>query len=393
MPGQHALISPSASHRYLNCPGSLLPHAELPNESGEAAALGTICHEISEQRLKTGEWQTNVGDVRECEGFTFTITQEHLNWCEAYVEWCEELPGDHYVEMRVRLDHWLPIEDQFGTSDHVACEPGRLTITDAKFGGHEVEVEDNTQELMYALGVYDELNDLYDFKEIVLRICQPRLGNFLTWSIPVERLLEFGEYLRERVTLALQPNAPRIPGEKQCQFCKLKPCDAQLEWSKRVMLAAFDDLDNLSPTPDEMPMGPPDVAALTPEQVRLVLDNRGMLRGFIDACEKRAEAMLHHGESLPGWKLVVSRTHRAWKDSRAAADRLTDMGVSELDLYKLSFVSPAQAEELLPRKQRKELADLWDKPPGKPTLAPESDKRPVYQPPTDAFDDLDGETW
>lgn len=415
MSGTHALFAPSASHRWLHCPASLLPHAALPDDTSEPAAHGTILHGISEEWLNLGECPAKIGDVYECEGFSLTITQQHINWCESYVDWCNELPGEHFVELRVDLtDYFPPVypRDEFdqiiegsapvpqgGTSDHVAVHKHTLTITDAKFGGHEVEAEDNTQELLYALGAYHKLKDRYDIREVVLRIAQPRLHNFPVWKLTVEKLLAFGEYVRERAKLAFVKRPPYGPSEHACRFCKLKPCRAQQEFTQRLVEGAFGDLDEPQWTSDDMkdreyPMGPADITTMTLEQVETVLRNKPMVESFLKACEDLAFKTLHEGKPFPGgWKLVESRSNRVWIDQDTAYRILRSEGADELDLYSIKLLSPAQAEDLLPRKKQKMLAPFIKKPPGKPTLAQANDKRSAYTTPVSAFDDLDADEW
>ncbi len=50
------------------------------------------------------------------------------------------------------------------------------------------------------------------------------------------------------------------------------------------------------------------------------------------------------------------------------------------DAYQSKLVSPAQAEKLLGKAKAKEISDLWCKPNGRPTLAPQSDPRPAVKP-------------
>ena len=46
--GKHAVLSPSASERWINCPASVKLAAQFPNESSRYAEEGTLAHELGE---------------------------------------------------------------------------------------------------------------------------------------------------------------------------------------------------------------------------------------------------------------------------------------------------------------------------------------------------------
>lgn len=52
MPTNHAILSASSSHRWLECPPSAKLCAELPDTSSEYAQEGTDAHTLCEHRLK-----------------------------------------------------------------------------------------------------------------------------------------------------------------------------------------------------------------------------------------------------------------------------------------------------------------------------------------------------
>lgn len=50
--GNHALLSPSSSHRWLQCTPSAVLETEFENKSSNAAEEGTAAHALCEHKLK-----------------------------------------------------------------------------------------------------------------------------------------------------------------------------------------------------------------------------------------------------------------------------------------------------------------------------------------------------
>ena len=95
--------------------------------------------------------------------------------------------------------------------------------------------------------------------------------------------------------------------------------------------------------------------------------------------QEYAQKQLQQGYAIPGWKLVEGRSTRRFTDQDAAFKAIEADGISEAMLYERSPISLTAAEKLLGRKRFAEVCGTWvEKPKGKPTLAPESDKRPAY---------------
>ena len=85
------------------------------------------------------------------------------------------------------------------------------------------------------------------------------------------------------------------------------------------------------------------------------------------------------GGSIPGYKVVEGRTSRAWTDVDKAFAMLQERGVPEALLWERKPVTPPALEKELGKKPFAETAeDLVSRKPGKPTLAPESDKRKPF---------------
>lgn len=396
----HSVFAPSGSSRWLLCPGSLIPNLLAPDNSGYDAAMGTVAHEVAEEWLVTGkrpkhrigdvEWVVNGGKL-----YQIDIDAQMLDYVERYVDWCLLLPGDHYVEQRVDFSCLTPIPNQSGTSDFIAATFGKLVVTDLKYGkGVQIFAEKNPQGMLYALGAFYEHDWLYGFEEIEIRICQPRLEHFDTWTVSRADLLAFAEYVRERAKIAWDLNAPRVAGAKQCTFCRVKAdCPANAKMARdvtRLMFADEFELDasEVADLKAEIRDGgfeinPPTPATLTTDELAQVVK----YRKAVEAWFKTVEVELYHrackGIQVPGYKLVEGRANREFIDEKIAVKVLTQSGVDELDLYTVKMVSPAQAEALLIKAGHKSKAipeifttKVVRKPAGKPTLVTLTDKRP-----------------
>ena len=79
--------------------------------------------------------------------------------------------------------------------------------------------------------------------------------------------------------------------------------------------------------------------------------------------------------NFDGWKVVEGRANRRYTDEAAAAQAVIATGH---DPYEHRLLGISAMEKLLGRKKFSEvLGELVDRPQGKPTLVPASDKRPA----------------
>lgn len=396
--GSHSVFGPSSSAMWMGCSGSLIPNLLARDSVGREAAEGTVAHGVAEAWLKSGKKPRHlVGTTEWVEegdwGFLIDIDEVMLDHVQRYVDWCVMLPGEHFIEQKVDFSKITPIPRQRGTADHIACMPGRLVVTDLKYGkGVPVYAEENTQGLLYALGAFYEHDIDYDFQEIVVRIAQPRLDNFDEWTISREGLLMFEQHAKERAYAAWRLDAPRSPSAKACQWCKVKAtCGAVAKLQADLMAAAFDGIDAevtsdaITAFKDDLvltaiPKAAP-LAELTVDEMATLYGFRGMVEKWWNALSAELYNRAIAGEEIPGYKLVESRSRRIFRDADVTASKLQKLGLEEDQIWSRNLLSPAQAEAALKKAGHRSkdlpdlLADLVHKPVGKPTLAPITDKR------------------
>lgn len=439
----HSIYAPSSAAMWLRCIGSLIPNVLANDKAGEEAAEGTVAHDMADQWARTGERPDNlVGTIHVEDGYEIEISDEMLAYVEDYLNWCKDTGFDgltHYSEERVDLSLILPLKNQGGTADHFACGMNTLVLTDLKYGkGVPVfcaddptdkraviidedgtfKINGNPQVLMYAVGVFIRYDHLYEFERIVVRICQPRLGYFGVWETTRSELLAFMQFVLERAPMALDPDAPRTPGPKQCQFCRVrKNCPALYAYSIEMLADVFTDLEATNGTygvrqmeavveiiSDDLEVDPfPHICK--PREIPIhalekILPMRRVVEGwFEDINNYLTDAAVVDEAKLRVYKVVEGRTNRQFVDENAAVERLVEKGIAKADLYKTAMVSPAQAEELLHKTiklskpdAKAALADLTYQPPGPKSLALRTDSRPELPAAGDRFVPLLGST-
>lgn len=424
----HSRFSPSATAREVRCPPSFLLSEQFEDTQSVDAAHGTAAHRIGELCLTRGvdtdhyagcrlavdkkgrtRFITSNKPLREDE-HEFEVDDEMIENVQKYVAWCRELPGEHFVEVRVEHTKWCPdvdengqpLKPQYGTSDHNACIPagiGRfsvptLVITDLKYGrGVQVFAFGNEQAIKYALGAVDEWDWLYGFERIIIRICQPRINHFDTWELTVDELYEWGRKIKAQLTEVFNPDAKFNPGETQCRFCKVKTCKARRDYifEQRVML--------LDEGLAEMECDP---RLLTSDELFQAHRLIPLLEIHINHIRSAVYGKLLQGDQVGELYLVEGNTNRQWTMSPEEVEaELRKRGVPSQDMWKKTFFSPAQAEDALPRfarhggakvskKERAEIINEFTrKPPGSPVVAEPGDKRKRYVKPELDLDGLD----
>lgn len=364
----HAKLSASGSAMWINCPGSIKANEGLVDKGSVFAAEGTAAHELAEMCLVN---ETNPSDYLGQKINGFEVDNEMVEHISGYVNYVRSINGQHHYEQRVDFSNW--VKDGFGTSDAIVLDGKTLHCIDLKYGrGVAVDAEKNSQGLLYGLGAYESFSVFEDdFDTVKIHIYQPRIHNYSDWEISVMDLLAWGDWVKERAQLALSDNAPRLPGEKQCKWCKAKAtCKALADYTNELITAEFDDL-----TPSA------DADKLTDEQLANVLAHKSLITEWLNAVEHHALEKLEHGEKVPGFKLVAGRSIRKWSDNAESvlAEKLGD------NAYTKKLIGIGDAEKLVGKKQLAEL-DITIKPDGKPTIVPESDKRKPLENIKEMFD-------
>ena len=399
----HSKFSASAAHRWMACPGSVVLSAGLPDTTSKYAEEGTQAHALLEVCLRDG---TNIllngglpDDMIDAVRVAYGNIREMTAGADLLL-----------AETRVNYANYLgvPEDDGFGTADVIAIASDELQVHDLKTGrGVEVDADDNEQMKLYGLGALNAYEDVADLSTVRLVIHQPRIKQAPSeWTISVADLKAWGNSTA-RSAAASVINAEKLrpelgdagqwgetflrPGEDQCRFCKAKAtCPALRQAVSSVVF------ESAPATADEFN----DEAASSingdVDEVWLAacMSKADLIEDWLKAVRAEVERRLLAGQAVPGYKLVQGKQgNRAWADKVEAEAMLKSFRLKVEEMYDLSLISPTTAEKLVkaevigPRQWKKAEA-LITRAPGKPSVAPVSDKREalVVGPVADEFE-------
>jgi len=100
------------------------------------------------------------------------------------------------------------------------------------------------------------------------------------------------------------------------------------------------------------------------------------LKAWVSDLEEYALSDLLAGKDVPGWKAVEGRSVRQFEDIDKAFEVVKANGIEDALLFERKPITLTAVEKLLGKAQFADLLEPYViKPPGKPTLAPETDKR------------------
>jgi hypothetical protein len=402
----HAKLSPSKRSRWALCPGSIREEAKYPDTgSGPAAADGTHSHTLLEHCIKNGlsDPMDQVGETFTDHEGTFKVDADRAARVKTAIEYIRErsMNGMFKVisEQKVDPEFLLGRKDLSGTVDCQIIGPDWIELIDYKDGMGVVSAEGNMQLEQYAYGVLAgyklPVNGAYPFNTHRMTIIQPKLAlkgmkPITSHEVSVRSLLDNMGTIITQAAATDKPDAPLVPGESQCKFCRAKGSCAALAGNvmKEVGImfqpVVTETLDVAQQSADKDP------AQMDDAQIRQIMEAAFLMRQLLEAVEKEAMRRMESGISIPGLKLVNGRGSRAWALPEAEmADKLVKMGIPKGAIYETKLVTPAKAEKLtwekkdgtkvtLTERQLKRMEQEYvSKLAGKLTVVPESDGRPA----------------
>jgi hypothetical protein len=400
------MLSPSKRSRWALCPGSIREEAKYPDTgSGPAAADGTHSHTLLEHCIKNGlsDPMDQVGETFTDHEGTFKVDADRAARVKSAIEYIRErsVNGLFSVisEQRVNPEFLLGRDDLSGTVDCQILGPDWLELIDYKDGMGVVSAEGNLQLEQYAYGVLARLrlpvNGQYSFSTVRMTIIQPKLAlrgmpAITSHDVTVKSLLDNMGTIIAQAAATDKPDAPLVPGESQCKFCRAKgSCSALASNVMKEVGIMFqpvvtETLDVAQQSADKDP------SSMDDAQIRQIMEAAPLMRQLLEGVEKEALRRLESGQTIPGLKLVNGRGSRAWSlPEDQMAEKLVKMGIPKTAIYETKLVTPAKAEKLtwekrdgtkvaLTERQLQRMDQEYvSKLAGKLTVAPESDSRPA----------------
>ncbi len=391
----HAVLSPSAADRWMHCTPAPRLEAEMPESTSEYAEEGRLAHSVCElvarkkftpmpQRTYNSKLKKLKADpLYQAEMLTTATTYvDHL--FENYMKY-EKAP---YVALEVRVDISDIVPEAFGTCDCVMIGGDELIITDYKHGkGVPVSSHENPQMMLYALGALKVYRPIYGdmIQRVTCYIDQPRLDSYSGYTLTVDELLAWGENtVKPKAALAHMGLGEFAPGD-WCRFCRIKAkCRARAdvhsaleEFKDAIPVGTAENAERLRndgtvPLANQPPL-------LTDAEVGDLLKRGEALVNWYNSLKEYALATCLDGGTIPGWKAVEGRSTRAWTDQDKALEAILTAGHPREIVYETVPKTLAQLEKVIGAGPFAEIVGAYIiKPPGKPALAPESDKRPPY---------------
>jgi hypothetical protein len=347
----------------------------------------------------SGPWEPEelVGQTMQDDDGKFLIDDERAQRVKIATDYVKqrvaEQPGCKVIaEHRVDPQRLIARDDMSGTVDIQIHGTDVLEIVDYKDGMGAVQAEGNAQLELYAVGALADVGEPYPWKRVRMTIIQPKMAlrglpAITSHEVDISEILAIVDRLVIEGAAVDAPDAPLVPGESQCKFCKAKgSCAALASNVMKEIGIMFQPtvLDVAQQSADKDP------SIMDDGQILSIMEAAPLMRQLLEGVEKEALRRLQSGQAITGLKLVNGRGSRAWAlQDDEIAEKLIKMGIPKGSVYETKLVSPAKAEKLtwekrdgtkvqLTERQLKRMEQEYVvKMAGKLAVATESDSRPA----------------
>jgi hypothetical protein len=364
---KHAYLSPSSSERWINCPPSMKLSEEFQEEASTYAQEGTEAHALCEHKLKKLLGLESKDPTKDLEFYN-----EEMEGCaESYASYVLEIISrykDPLVLIEERLDLSKFVKESYGTADAIIVTDDEIHVIDYKHGqGILVDADKNTQLMLYGLGALNLFDGIYDIEKVTMHIYQPRRENISSFEMTADKLYSWAEeVIIPKSKLAFAGEGKFESGD-WCRFCKAKNiCRERANIALEVAKCEF----KLPPT-------------LSDEEVEESLKHVKEIEAWIKDIKDYALKKALQGKKWTDFKLVEGRSNRRYVDEDKVARVVEAEGYDPYD-QKLKGIT-AMTKLLGKEKFNELLSDLLEKPQGKATLVPRTDKRQEIETLKDEF--------
>ena len=372
---EHALLSASSAHRWLECPASAVAAEAYPDQETEFTREGTTAHEVAELVTRAALSGEKSYEYKVPEDLSMEMLRCTDEYRDYILEQRKTADAVVLLEQRVDFSPWVP--EGFGTADCIIIQGDTMDVIDFKYGqGVPVYAEDNPQMKLYGLGALNDYGFAFDVQKVRLHIFQPRLNNVSTDELTVDDLLTWAE---KTVKPIAEKAAKGKGGYKPGAWCKFCPHAGRCKTLTKLC-TEYVETHSLRVA----------VPVLAPHEVAEVLAMEPLVSLWLKRVKDQAMTTLLNGGTVPGYKVVEGKLgNRKWTADFQVLETLKAAGYSQEDVTETKLLSPAAMDKALGKKKVAELLEQFiDRAPGAPTLAPESDKRPVYNRVAEAKEDF-----
>lgn len=345
----HSELGGSTAHRWLNCPGSVFLARTVPTpKTSEAAAEGTLAHEIAEALLEgflmfklNGDASLYPADTRAYD----PVMVEHIN---SYVEavW-ENILEQSITNKAWGLEEKFEINEKlgmFGSIDFWAIyldDRGHRVgaVCDFKYGFGYVDHKKNAQLAFYAVALRNFARSKgKDLDEVRAVIYQPRCLQGDPYREVKFTAKQLANWEEKFLKVAHQVLVAKKESYKTGDWCKWCPAQAVCPKYQEVLKKETElDLVKL----DEVTL--PEPRKMTDEQLKKIIIYQSDLIAFVHACVAYGVNRHITGQPLPGMKLVGSKPRRIWKDNQdEIAEELKKLGLKEPYNLKLKGIGEVE---------------------------------------------------
>lgn len=275
--------------------------------------------------------------------------------------------------------------DLAGTCDVILEGEDVLEIIDYKDGMGVVSAKNNEQMEQYLIG-YLATNK--PRPKIRMTIIQPKLREkgmtgIDYYEISADDVPAIQLAIMLQAAATDDPEAPLVPGEEQCKYCKHKGACVALN-SKSLASLDIASVNVAQAAADKEP------TTMTDDQIRQMVEAAPLIRQTLEAVEQEAFRRMQNGVSIAGLKLVRGRGSREWAfPEDEMVEKLKKLGLPKDACYTHKLISPAQAEKAVwtnrageklqidPVKLAKMKSEYVKTTEGKLTVVAASDERPA----------------
>lgn len=362
--GAHAILSASASHRWLKCSPSARWELKFPDKTSAYAEEGTRAHALAEKTLKefrnggSPEVVSDDAEMKEAiQSYVDTVVEKFTE--------ARQASPDARLLVEQHLDFSKYVPEGFGTGDCLIISDKILEVCDLKYGkGVEVSAQGNSQMRLYALGAIEAQEMFWGFDKVRMTIIQPRIGNISSEEMSVEDLKAWGAIAHQRALLAFEGKGEPVAGD-HCRFCRCRTvCRTYADYMTAPLKEAF-----------KMPQ------ELQPDEISEIVLKAKKIKNWLEDIETYALVQAMDGRKLPGLKLVAGRSVRKIINPDLAAGKLLEAGYKPEEIYKpQSLQTMTELKKLCGAKKLESLLEgNMETTKRSPALVPESDKRPALE--------------